>query len=92
MTSARDALADKAFASIALGARLDYVYLAPSLVRRGQLAERTGRRADALGHYRQAMELLADTEAELRPLRNLAEAGIGRLRDTPGQPMGISTR
>jgi hypothetical protein len=38
------------------------------------------------------MELLADTEAELRPLRNLAEAGIGRLRDTPGQPMGISTR
>jgi hypothetical protein len=38
------------------------------------------------------MELLADTEAELRPLRNLAEAGIGRLRDTPGQPMGISAR
>jgi hypothetical protein len=62
VTSARDALADKAFVSI------------------------------ALGHYRQAMELLADTEAERRPLRNLAEAGIGRLRDTPGQPMGISTR
>ena len=89
--SARDALADKAFASIPLGARLDYVYLAPSLVRRGQLAEQAGRHADALGHFRQAMLLLADTEAELGPLRDLAAAEIGRLSGTTERPKG-STR
>lgn len=82
VASGRDVLAAKAFASIPLGARLDYVYLAPSLVRRGQLAERAGRRADALGYYRQAVVLLADTDAELRPLRDLAAAGIGRLQGT----------
>ncbi|MDQ8158548.1 MAG: BTAD domain-containing putative transcriptional regulator [Gemmatimonadota bacterium] len=90
VASGRDVLAATAFASIPLGARLDYVYLAPSLVRRGELAERAGRRADALGHYRQAVVLLADAEAELRPLRDLAEAGMGRLDATSARPAAIT--
>ncbi|MDQ8161327.1 MAG: BTAD domain-containing putative transcriptional regulator [Gemmatimonadota bacterium] len=90
VASGRDVLAATAFASIPLGARLDYVYLAPSLVRRGELAERAGRRADALGYYRQAVVLLADAEAELRPLRDLAAAGIGRLGGASERPAAIT--
>lgn len=78
MRAGQDAAAEKAFASIALGARLDYIYLAPSLVRRGQLLEKLGKQAEAAARYREAAALLRDAEPEMYALRDIARAGAQR--------------
>jgi tetratricopeptide (TPR) repeat protein len=67
------------YAAVPNGSWMDYVYLAPTHVRRGQLAERMGRREVAAGHYRKALELWREPDAELSALRREASDGLARL-------------
>jgi DNA-binding SARP family transcriptional activator len=67
------------YAAVPNGSWMDYVYLAPTHLRRGQLAERLGRRETAAGHYRKALELWQEPDSELVPLRRAAAEGLARL-------------
>ena len=61
------------------GSRLDYLYLAPAHLRRGQIRERTGDLADAEAHYRRALQLWRDPDPELAGLAQEAAAGLRRV-------------
>lgn len=67
------------YAAVPNGSWMDYVYLAPTHVRRGQLAERLGRREVAAGHYRKALELWREPDAGLAALRQEAADGLARV-------------
>lgn len=67
------------YGAVPNGSWMDYVYLAPTHVRRGQLAERMGRGAVAAGHYRKALELWREPDAELSALRREASEGLARV-------------
>ena len=75
----RDGEAEGWYAGAPQMARLDYIYLAPSHLRRGQLRERAGDRAQAAGHYRKVLALWADADAVFQPLRDEAAAGLQRV-------------
>ena len=68
------------YAAVPNGSWMDYVYLAPTHVRRGQLAERLGRRDVAADHYRKALALWQEPDAELMPLRRAAADGLARTK------------
>jgi tetratricopeptide (TPR) repeat protein len=72
------------YAAVPNGSWMDYVYLAPTHVRRGQLAERLGRGEVAAAHYRKALELWREPDVELAPLRRQASEGLGRLARLEG--------
>ena len=61
------------------GSRLDYLYLAPAHLRRGQIRERMGDRAEAGEHYRRALDLWRDPDPELAGLAQEAAAGLRRV-------------
>jgi tetratricopeptide (TPR) repeat protein len=64
------------------GSRLDYLYLAPSHLRRGQIRERTGDRKGAADHFRQALEIWRDPDQEAAGLAQEAAAGLQRVTAT----------
>lgn len=79
---ARKGRLDEAYAwysAVPNGSWMDYVYLAPTHFRRGQLAERLGRREVAAAHYRKALELWRQPDVELAPLRHEAARGLARM-------------
>ena len=55
------------------------VYLPPGLLRRGQIEERRGRRAEAVAHYTRFLEFWSDPDSALRPLADSARASLHRL-------------
>jgi DNA-binding SARP family transcriptional activator/tetratricopeptide (TPR) repeat protein len=57
----------------------DLVYLAPSHLRRAELYDALGRRAEAAAHYRRVVALWRDCDAELRPARERAERRLAEL-------------
>ena len=75
----RNEEADGWYASMSQGARLDYIYLAPSHLRRGQLRERIGDRGRAAAHYRRVLELWPHPDSAFASLRSEAEAGLRRV-------------
>jgi tetratricopeptide (TPR) repeat protein len=60
------------------GARLDYLYLAPSHLGRGRIRERQGNAAAAAEHYRKVLALMPAPDPELAALRRDAAAGLAR--------------
>ena len=66
----------------------DFVYLAPSHIRRGHLLERQGQHRPAGDHYRKALELYQDSDTEFGPL--VREAREGLVRMTAGAPASTS--
>jgi tetratricopeptide (TPR) repeat protein len=74
------------YGAVPNGSWMDYVYLAPTHVRRGQLAERMGRREVAAAHFRKALELWPEPDPEMSALRREASEGLARLaRLEPGR-------
>lgn len=57
----------------------DLIYLAPVHLRRGEIAERRGRRAEAAAHYARVVELYRRADPELQPLRLQAQRALARL-------------
>jgi DNA-binding SARP family transcriptional activator/tetratricopeptide (TPR) repeat protein len=55
------------------------IYEAHDFKRRGELAERLGRRAEAAEHYRRMTDLLAECDPVLFPLRRFAERRLAAL-------------
>lgn len=72
--------ADDWYAAVPHGAWMDYIYLAPTHLRRGRIHERLGDRAVAAAHYRMAMELWRDhdRDPDLAGLYHEAEEGLRR--------------
>lgn len=71
------------YSAVPNGARLDYVYLAPTHLRRGKILERQGDRAGAAAHYRRVLELWPKPDPELAALRREAEDGLRRVSAAP---------
>jgi tetratricopeptide (TPR) repeat protein len=67
------------YSAVPNGARLDYVYLAPTHLRRGKILERQGDRAGAATHYRRVLELWQKPDPELAALKREAEDGLRRV-------------
>jgi hypothetical protein len=74
----RDSEAYGWYASLAQGARMDYVFLAPSHLGRGRISERRGDHSQAAGHYRKALELWRDADPEVAAMREEARQGLAR--------------
>jgi DNA-binding SARP family transcriptional activator len=71
------------YAAVPHGAWMDYLYLAPTHLRRGRILERLGDPSGAATHYREAVRLWHDPDPELAALRREAEAGLKRVGRTP---------
>jgi DNA-binding SARP family transcriptional activator/tetratricopeptide (TPR) repeat protein len=71
------------YAAVPHGAWMDYLYLAPSHLRRGRILEHLGNSAGAAGHYRQALRLWGVPDPEMAALRREAEAGLKRVAGAP---------
>ena len=76
------------YGSFASNSIFDFVYLAPSHVRAGQLLERQGQKGLAADHYRRALELYRGSDAELGIL--VREAREGLVRMAAGAPADTS--
>jgi DNA-binding SARP family transcriptional activator len=74
--------ADDWYASVPHGAWMDYIYLAPTHLRRGRIHERLGDRTVAAEHYRMAVELWRDHDPDLADLYREAEDGLRRTTST----------
>jgi tetratricopeptide (TPR) repeat protein len=61
----------------------DLAYLAPSHLRRAELYDALGRRAEAAGHYRRFVDLWRDCDPALRPERERAERRLAELGGAP---------
>jgi tetratricopeptide (TPR) repeat protein len=68
----------------------DLAYAAPATLRRGELLEAMGRRAEAAAAYRRMLELWADCDPEGLALRARAEAGLQRVEAPGAQAPGMS--
>ncbi|MGH7720814.1 MAG: BTAD domain-containing putative transcriptional regulator [Gemmatimonadaceae bacterium] len=66
----------------------DLPYLAPSHLRRGEIAERRGDRATAAAHYRAVVRLWRDCDPVLRPLRARAQARLATIVESEGARRG----
>jgi predicted RNA polymerase sigma factor len=65
--------------SFASNSIFDFVYLAPSQVRRGRILERLGREKEATAHYQRALKLYEKSDPEFRPIVREAEEGLSRV-------------
>ena len=74
--------ADAWYAAVPHGSWMDYIYLAPTHLRRGAIREKLGDTAGAADHYRRVLDLWDRPDPELSALRREAEAGLAR---TTGQ-------
>jgi hypothetical protein len=68
------------YGSFSASSIFDLVFLAPSHIRRGAIAERLGHPAEARRHYEAALKLWGDCDLELRPLTDSASARLAALR------------
>jgi tetratricopeptide (TPR) repeat protein len=59
---------------------LDVAYLAPSLLKRGQISEQLGRRDAAAGFFRRVLALWSDADPEFKPMVEEARAGLERVK------------
>ena len=75
----RDDEAEAWYAAAPFEARYDYVLLAMSHLRRGQLRERRGDRSAAARHYRAALDIWRDGDAWVAPMRREASDGLARV-------------
>ena len=81
------------YGSFASNSIFDFVYLAPSHVRAGQLLERQGQKGLAADHYRRAVELYQGSDAELGVLVREAREGLVRMAaGAPALPRKSATR
>jgi hypothetical protein len=71
------------YGSFAASSIFDLVFLAPSHLRRGMIAERLGRAAEARRHYQAAVALWGDCDP---PLRWVTEQARARLAALPAAP------
>jgi DNA-binding SARP family transcriptional activator len=69
------------YASFPDPAAVDLAYLAPALLRQAEIAERLGRRADALAHYDRFLTVWQDCDPELNPMLDRAREAVVRLRE-----------
>ena len=72
------------------GARLDYVYLAPTHLGRGRIRERQGDRGAAAEHYRRVLELWPSPDPALEPLRREARDGLARVTQRKDRGTGVN--
>jgi len=70
--------ADEWYAAVPHGAWMDYIYLAPTHLRRARIHEQLGDRAGAAEHYRQVAELWRDHDPELAGFYKEAREGLSR--------------
>jgi DNA-binding SARP family transcriptional activator/TolB-like protein len=75
----RDEEALRWYGSFPAPSGYDITYLAPAYLRRAEIDERLGLRADALASYRRAAALWRDCDDALRPLVAAAQRAIERL-------------
>jgi DNA-binding SARP family transcriptional activator/Tfp pilus assembly protein PilF/TolB-like protein len=75
----RDEEAARWYASFPEPAGYDITYLAPAYLRRGEIAERLGHRAEAIAFYRRAAALWKDCDPALRPMLAEAQHAVQRL-------------
>lgn len=75
----RDEEALRWYGSFPEPAGYDIAYLAPAYLRRGEIFERLGQRAEALESYRRVVALWMDCDPPLRPWLAEAQRAIGRL-------------
>jgi tetratricopeptide (TPR) repeat protein len=57
----------------------EYIYFAPSHLRRGEICERLGQRDQAIEHYTRFVELWQDCDPELRPTVEEAQIKLDHL-------------
>jgi DNA-binding SARP family transcriptional activator/tetratricopeptide (TPR) repeat protein len=74
------------YASIAQRAAYEQVYLAPSELRLGEIAERQGELARAARHYQRFVDLWADADSALQPQVAAARHRLAALSDPDPQP------
>ena len=77
--------ADDWYAAVPHGSWMDYIYLAPTHLRRGAIRERLGDVAGAADQYRRVLALWDDPDPELYGLRREAEAGLARTSARSGR-------
>jgi ribose transport system permease protein len=68
----------------------DLAFLAPSHLRRGWIAERLGRPAEARWHYQAALALWSACDPELRPLTDDARTRLAALKNEGAAPGTVS--
>jgi tetratricopeptide (TPR) repeat protein len=78
------------YGSFSASSIFDLVFLAPSYLRRGAIAERRGRPAEARRHYEAALKLWAGCDPELRPLADTARMHLAALGAAPADRRGGS--
>jgi tetratricopeptide (TPR) repeat protein len=77
------------YGSFSASSIFDLVFLAPSHLRRGSIAERLGQPAESRRHYEAALVLWSGCDAELRPLADDARTRLAALRrETAAQDGG----
>ena len=78
--------ASRWYGSFSSNSIFDFVYLAPSHIRRGRILERLGRQEEAAEHYRLALNLYDESDPEFRPLVREAQDGLARVAGSLPQP------
>jgi tetratricopeptide (TPR) repeat protein len=78
--------ASRWYGSFSSNSIFDFVYLAPSHIRRGRILERLGRQKEAAEHYRLALNLYDESDPEFRPLVREAQDGLARVAGSLPQP------
>jgi tetratricopeptide (TPR) repeat protein len=74
------------YGSFSSNSIFDFVYLAPSHIRRGRILERLGKPQEAAEHYRLALRLYEGADPELEPLAQEAKVGLVRVAGRNGSP------
>jgi hypothetical protein len=69
------------YGSFSASSIFDLVFLAPSYLRRGAIAEGFGRPDEARRHYERAVALWSDCDPELRPFVDTARTRLAALRN-----------
>ena len=69
---------------------LDALYLAPSILKRGQISERIGHNVTARTHYERVLRLLRRAEPQFQPMAAEARAGLSRLDKISGEKQAES--
>src|SRR5262249_2086608 len=68
------------FASIERNSLYDLASVGPALLRRGQIAAKLGRGAEAAKDYQRLLDLWSDADPALDPLKAQAKAALTRLK------------
>ena len=71
------------FGGLGTNGLVDYAYVAPAALRRGELLEELGRPTEAVLEYRRFLRLWPDPDPEFRPLVDSARARLASLSGAP---------